>query len=108
MLPWQITQAVRMAQLYALNLDLEESVVGSHEVMRGRRIWWTVYALDKKLTLNQGIPNVVDDRDIRSPWPVVSADDDDDTAMAINIKMCRLLGKLMSRQCLITSLADPR
>jgi proline utilization trans-activator len=85
-----------MAQLYALNLDLEESVVGNHEAVRGRRIWWTVYALDKKLTLNQGLPNIIDDRDIRSPWPRIAESDEDRTAMAIHTKMCRLVGKLMS------------
>lgn len=87
-----------MAQLYALNLDLEEIVLGTHEVMRGRRLWWTVYTLDKKLTLNQGIANIVNDDDIRSPWPLVSDTDDDITALAINISICRLLGKLMSRK----------
>ena len=96
-----------MAHMYALNLDLEERVVGRHEVMRGRRLWWTVYALDKKLTLDQGIPNMIEDRDISSPWPVVSDTDDDTTAMAINIKICRLIGKLMSRRYLFHCLRMP-
>lgn len=90
-----------MAQLYALHLDLDENIVGIDAVKRGRRVWWTVYALNQKLTSNMGLPSIVNDRDIKSPLPLASNVDEDNTAVAIHVKICQLLGALINRTFLL-------
>ncbi|KAH8788152.1 hypothetical protein F5883DRAFT_478816 [Diaporthe sp. PMI_573] len=89
--------ALRMAHLYALHLDLQESIVGSQNVERGRRIWWTVYALNQKLTSNTGLPNFLNDFDIKSPQPNPSPGDEDGTALLLHVKICQLLGLSIKR-----------
>lgn len=41
---------------------------------------------------------MIEDGDIRNPWPLTTAFDDDETAMAIHVKTCQLLGKLTNRE----------
>lgn len=81
-----------MAHLYALHLDLQKSIVGPQGVERGRRIWWTVYALNQKLTSNTGLPNFLSESDVKSPPPNPSPGDEDGTALGLHVKICQLLG----------------
>lgn len=85
-----------MAHLYGLHLGLQESVVGSAGVERGRRVWWTVYALNQKLTSSQGIPNFLNNEDITCPFPSMTGLDGDDNASDIHFKICQLLSNSIS------------
>jgi hypothetical protein len=96
-----------MAHLYALHLDLQESIVGSQNVERGRRIWWTVYALNQKLTSNTGLPNFLNDFDIKSPQPNPSPGDEDGTALLLHVKICQLLGLSIKRETICKSIHGP-
>lgn len=95
-----------MAQLYALHLDLDENIVGADAVKRGRNVWWTVYALNQKSTSNMGIPSIVNERDIKCPLPLASDNGEDSIAMAIHVKICQLLGALVSRTYVSLELPD--
>lgn len=87
-----------MAHLYALHLDLQESTVGSRNVERGRRIWWTVYALNQKLTSGMGTPNFLNDDEIKTPPPNPASGDEDGTALLLHVKICQLLGLSIKRE----------
>ena len=75
---------------------MQASAVGDHLVHRGRRIWWTVYTLDRKLSCSMGIPISIRDEDITTPLSL--ADDIDFTAsgLVIHVRICQLLGKVIS------------
>lgn len=96
-----------MAHLYALHLDLQESIVGSRDVERGRRIWWTVYALNQKLTSGMGTPNFLNDSEIKTPTPSPSPDDEDGTALLLHVKICQLLGLSIKRETACKSTHGP-
>ncbi|EON70068.1 hypothetical protein W97_09334 [Coniosporium apollinis CBS 100218] len=91
-----IGQAVRLAQSHGLHTNMQASAVGNHLVHRGRRIWWTVYALDRKLSCSMGIPISIRDEDITTPLSL--ADDTDFIAngLAIHVRICQLLGNVIS------------
>lgn len=96
-----MSQALRMAQMYALHLDLDENIVGTDVVLRCRRVWWTVYALNQRFTSNIGLPNIINERDVKSPVPTASSLDENITALAIHVKICQLVGTLISSRCLL-------
>ena len=64
-------------------------------VRRGRRIWWTVYSLNQKVTSSIGLPNYLRDSDMTSPLPSAADPTEDDAALAIHVKICRLLGYMI-------------
>lgn len=92
-----------MAHFYALHLGLQESIVGSCNVERGRRIWWTVYALNQKLTAGMGTPNFLHDSDIKSRPPDPSPGDEEGIAFSLHVKICQLLGLSIKREAVCTS-----
>jgi hypothetical protein len=96
-----------MAHLYALHLDLQENIVGSRGVERGRHIWWTVYALNQKLTSNSGLPNFLNDSDIKSPPPNPSPSDEDGIALVLHVKICQLLGLSINSKVICMSNHGP-
>lgn len=96
-----------MAHFYALHLDLQESIVGSRNVERGRRIWWTVYALNQKLTAGMGTPNFLNDSDIKCPAPDLSPGDEEGTALSLHVKICQLLGLSIKREAVCKSTHYP-
>lgn len=96
-----------MAHFYALHLDLQESTVGSRDVKRGRHIWWTVYALNQKLTSGMGTPNFLNDSEIKSPPPNPSPGDEDGTALSLHVKICQLLGLSIKRETVCKSTHGP-
>lgn len=87
-----------MAQSHGLHTDLQPEVLGHQLVHRGRRIWWTVYTLDRKLSCSMGLPNSLHDQDITAPLPGVGVGNSDinATGQAIHVKICRLLGEVVS------------
>ena len=95
--------ALRMAHLYALHLDIQESIIGSQDIDRGRRIWWTVYALNQKLTSNSGLPNFLNDSDVKAPPPDPSPSDEDSAALVLHVRICQLLGFSINSKIVRTS-----
>lgn len=77
--------------------------MGSHNVERGRHIWWTVYAMNQKLTSGMGTPNFLSDSDIKSPAPNPSPGDEDGVAFLLHVKICQLLGLSIKRETIYKS-----
>lgn len=88
-------------------------MVGQHVVEKGRRIWWTAYSLNQKITSSIGLPNFIRDADMSSPRPMTSKSNEDDTALALHVKICHLLGYMIGSKSTFaalpqTQLADHR
>jgi len=58
-----------MAQTHGLFTDIQENAIGTRLVTRYRRIWWTVYTLERSLGSSFGVPTGLDDEDITAPYP---------------------------------------
>jgi proline utilization trans-activator len=91
---------VRMAQSHGLHTNMQASTVGDQLVRRGRRIWWTVYTLDRKLSSSMGVPNALRDEDISTSLAVEHGADVDTVALAIHVRICQLLGKVINSKSL--------
>lgn len=102
----QIGQALRMAQAHGLHTDLDVSVGGDELVRRHRRLWWTVYTLDRRFSSSFGGPTSVNDEDITTPLPNATDDNGNEggTARMLYVKICQLYGRVTSSKSAVGSL----
>lgn len=87
-----IGQAMRVAISHGLHWDVQAQDVGENSVHRCRRIWWTVYALDRRLSAICGTPNSLRDEDITTPL----LPDANDSAFFLGVKISQLFGNVLS------------
>lgn len=87
-----IGQAMRVAISHGLHWDVQAQDVGENLVHRCRRIWWTVYALDRRLSALCGTPNSLRDEDITTPL----LPDANDPAFFLGVKISQLFGNVLS------------
>lgn len=87
-----IGQAMRVAISHGLHWDVQAQDVGETSVHRCRRIWWTVYALDRRLSALCGTPNSLRDEDITTPL----LPDANDSAFFLGAKISQLFGNVLS------------
>ncbi len=87
-----------MAQAHGLHTDLHANVGGDDLVRRHRRLWWTVYTLDRRFSSSFGGPNSVNDEDISTPLPKVTSEEDNEseTARMLHVQICQLYGRVTS------------
>ena len=90
-----IGQATRIALSYGLHAEIQITEMDDQTVQRCRKIWWTIYNLDRKLSSLMGSPNLVNDQDITTPLPNFSGSSTTTDAFAIYVKMSRLLGHVV-------------
>lgn len=86
-----IGQAMRVAISHGLHWDVQAQDVGEESVHRCRRIWWTVYALDRRLSALSGTPISLRDEDITTPLLM----ENNDATFSLGIKISRLFGDVL-------------
>ena len=90
-----IGQAARIALSHGMHAEIQSIDMGDHMVQRCRKLWWTIYNLDRKLSSLMGSPNLLNDQDITTPLPVFTESNATTDAFAMNVKMSRLLGHVV-------------
>lgn len=82
---------MRVAISHGLHWDVQAQDVGEKSVHRCRRIWWTVYALDRRLSALSGTPISLRDEDITT---LLSLENNDPTFF-LGVKISRLFGDVL-------------
>lgn len=93
----QIGQALRMAQSYGLHKVMQPGVGSEQLIQRCRRLWWTVYMLDRRFSSSYGVPAALHDEDITVPVPTAGQGADEGAiARKLYVKICQLQGRVIS------------
>lgn len=71
--------ALRLAQSRGLHQKKFTAKLSPIEAERQHRLWWTIYMLEKSVTMKFGIPSMIDDDNITTPLPVYNPSFEDDT-----------------------------
>ncbi|PWY88222.1 C6 transcription factor [Aspergillus heteromorphus CBS 117.55] len=61
--------ALRMAISLGLHQEVLDPGIGEEDRNRRRRAWWSVYSLDRLLSVKSGNPITIHDEDIGTTWP---------------------------------------
>jgi hypothetical protein len=66
-----------------------------------RRLWWTVYIIDMKISINMGSPLNLRDDDIDIELPQSTDGGLQPSALSLHVKLMHLTGKVMAGECIL-------
>lgn len=93
----QIGQAVRTALFQGMHTEMPAQIISSPRVERARKIWWTVYRLDRELSSLMGLPIQLADENITAHYPSFDTPEQS-TAFRLHIKMCRCIASVIGSE----------
>lgn len=85
-----IGQAMRIALIQGMHTDMPVTNLGDAVVQRCRKIWWTIFILDRHMTSLMGLPQSVRDEDISCKLPDYQASPQKAAALSMQIKLARV------------------
>ncbi|KAH8811331.1 fungal-specific transcription factor domain-containing protein [Xylogone sp. PMI_703] len=91
-----IGQAMRMALSLGMNRNSPPGSLDISENERRRRLWWTVYIIDRKLSMNMGAPLSIEAKDIDVPLPLEGDLGVSNSALILHCKLEMLEGMIMN------------
>lgn len=59
-----------MAISLGLHQEVSDPEISNLDRDRRRRAWWSVYSLDRLLSVKSGNPITIQDEDIGTAWPI--------------------------------------
>jgi proline utilization trans-activator len=68
-----------------------DQVEGEHR----RKLWWTVYILDRKISMNMGSPSTIQDQDIDLALPDTVSWETSSLGLSLHVKLAALTGKVV-------------
>jgi len=90
----EIGQAVRMAMSQGLHTDVPTEQLGEAIVQRYRKVWWTVYVLDREMTSLMGLPQSVRDEDVHTQLPTFQGDPFRTAAFIMRTKLSHFIASI--------------
>src|ERR1700744_5310698 len=85
---------MRMAMAQGMHTRMPVEYLGEHVVERCRKIWWTVYILDREMTSLMGLPQSFCDRYVQAPLPTSSDSAGKPTSFGMHIKLSQIIADI--------------
>lgn len=85
---------MRIALAQGMHTDMPVENLGEPLVQRCRKIWWTVYILDRQMTSLMGLPQSVRDDDISCQLPKFPGSAQRAAALGMQIKLARIYAEI--------------
>lgn len=74
--------------------DMNDSYLNETYVQKCRKIWWTVYILEREMSSFMGVPGGITEESINTPFPTMSGQPQRRLALEIQVKLCQVLAKI--------------
>ncbi|KAE8376622.1 hypothetical protein BDV26DRAFT_293960 [Aspergillus bertholletiae] len=91
-----IGQAARIAQAQGMHTNMSVEHLGDAIVQRCRRIWWTIYILDRQMTSLMGLPQSIRDDQLHHELPYFPGSPQKAIALSMQIKVCQIMDEINS------------
>ncbi|WDK16993.1 Zn(II)2Cys6 transcription factor [Colletotrichum graminicola] len=91
-----IGQAKSIAMNYGMHTDMPIMDLGPGLVQRCRKIWWTVYVLDRQMTSLMGLPQSTLDEGVYCQLPSYPGSAHRTAALSMQIKFARIIAEISS------------
>ncbi|KAF1929423.1 uncharacterized protein M421DRAFT_61128 [Didymella exigua CBS 183.55] len=85
-----IGQAMRIALIQGMHTDMPVMNLGEATVQRCRKIWWTIFVLDRRMTSLMGLPQSIRDEDVSCQLPNYSHLPQRAAALSMQIKLANV------------------
>ena len=83
-----------MAMSQGLHTDVPTEQLGEPIVQRYRKVWWTVYVLDREMTSLMGLPQSVRDEDVHTQLPTFQGDAFRTAAFIMRTKLSHFIASI--------------
>ena len=90
-----IGQAVRSALEQGMHTQISSRSPDHPYVQRCRRIWWTVYVLDRQMSALMGLPQAIRDDDISAPLPQY-ASNTKNVGLELHVTLSRVTAEIVN------------
>ena len=87
---------MRIALALGMNRETPLDSLSKSDCERRRRLWWTLYIIDRKLSINMGAPLSIADEVIDISLPSQKEHGVSNSALLIHIKLAIVEGQVMS------------
>ena len=87
-------QAVRLALSQGMHTNIPTGQLPDDLIQRCRKIWWTIYVLDREMTSLMGLPQAVRDEDVQAPLPASEGDTFRSWAFTMRIKLSHFIASI--------------
>ncbi|KAJ5889418.1 hypothetical protein N7504_010228 [Penicillium tannophilum] len=91
-----IGSAMRMAMAEGMHTQMPVEYLGEDLVQRCRKIWWTVYILDREMTSLMGLPQSIGDDHINTLLPAFPGSAQRTAGINMHIKISRIIAEISS------------
>ncbi|KAH7191610.1 Zn(II)2Cys6 transcription factor [Fusarium oxysporum] len=91
-----VGQALRVALEDGMHTEMHSQDINNVYAQRCRRVWWTVYILDRQMSSLMGVPIAISDESIHAALPTFPGEPQRSEAMGIHIKLSRVLGHILN------------
>lgn len=81
---------MRIALVQGMHTDMPVANLGQPLVQRCRKVWWTIYILDRHMTSLMGLPQSIRDEDITCQLPNFTVYPQRAAALNMQIKLARV------------------
>ncbi|KAH6656516.1 fungal-specific transcription factor domain-containing protein [Truncatella angustata] len=89
-----IGQAMRTAMAYGMHTEMPADQLGEKHVQRCRKVWWTIFVLDRQMTSLMGLPHPIQDAEIQCRLPVYHESHQRTTTLDMHIKLARVIAEI--------------
>ncbi|KAF2685815.1 hypothetical protein K458DRAFT_18001 [Lentithecium fluviatile CBS 122367] len=89
-----IGQAMRIALAQGMHTDMPIADLGEAVVQRCRKIWWTIFILDRQMTALMGLPQSIRDEDISCQLPNFAGSAQRTAGLTMQIKLARIYAEI--------------
>ena len=87
---------MRIALAQGMHTDMPVQHLGEVLVQRCRKIWWTIYVLDRQMTSLMGLPQSIQDNQIHPQLPSFPGSPQKVVALSMQIRMCQIIAEINS------------
>ncbi|OQE40346.1 hypothetical protein PENCOP_c006G06829 [Penicillium coprophilum] len=91
-----IGQALRILQVHGYHTDLSSRFTNQHDLVRCQSVWWTVYVLERQISVLMGTPLSISDNDITAVLPLFPGSSLKTATLAIHVKLSKTFSHIMN------------
>lgn len=85
-----------MALEHGMHTEMPSQQVDPELAQRCRKVWWTVYILDRQMSSLMGLPMGIGDELISAELPAFPGQLERSTALSIQIQLSRVLAQILN------------
>lgn len=90
----QIGQAIRLAISNGWHLDVPRNHFSGAILQRCRKVWWTIFVLDGRMSALQGVPATINSSDVYAQLPDFEDDVKSLHALEMHVELSKIVASI--------------